>query len=189
MKTKWFNLSGLPSDLLSSPDPTTRRLKTDNVQTGFYEGRFFRTFCECDVPNGQTRFIKAAVPVNVILWGLRIVLHSSAIRTRTFVDATETAAFDTILPSLRKNNMTTCPIFVPQVVFSKDGIINTATGTIIDSNRIYAQAQPNRLATVGAVPFDERGAAPANYYFSLENIDGAASLIDISFVWEEKPCQ
>jgi hypothetical protein len=184
-----FSFSGLPSDLMSSDKTTTRRLKTDNVQTGFYEGRFFRTFCECDVPSGQSRFIKAFVPINVILWNLKITLHSSAIRTRTFINATETAAFNVILPSIRKNNMTACPVYVPQIIFSQGGTINTATGTIIDSNRIYAQAQPNRLATVGAVPFDERGAAPANYYFSLENIDGATALIDISFIWEEKPCQ
>lgn len=61
---------GLPDRLLSGT--LEQRLKTDNVQTGFYEGRFFRTFLEGSVPSGQTLTIRATLQDPVILWRLSL---------------------------------------------------------------------------------------------------------------------
>lgn len=174
---------GLPDRLLSGR--INQRLKTDTVQTGFYEGRFFRSFLEHDIANNGTLTIRAEVPVNVVLWKLLLFLHSASIRFESVAGGTASGTW-TAMPVIRKNNMTTCPNYEAETVLSFGGTV--FGGTIIDSNRAYAQSLPNRLVTVGEQQFEERGASPNNYFFRITNLDANIARINFNIIWEELPC-
>lgn len=173
-----------PSDLLTSEREGFRRLRVDVAQTGFFEGRECRTFLEYSIPSGQTRVIRATVPVNVILFGIGVTLDQSKIRITTKADGTGSGTWSP-MPVIRKNNMAVAPAYTPVVTIDSGG---THTGGLtIDVARLVSDAGGQRANTVGGMVADERGVAPGVYYFVIENIDGATATGVFSAFWEERP--
>lgn len=66
-----------PTGLLTSE--TNPRLRVDVGQTGFFEGREFRTFLEFSA----SQVIRVVVPINVILFNLSVSLTEGEVRVET----------------------------------------------------------------------------------------------------------
>lgn len=166
----------------SSQLSRTSRVKVDIAQTGFFEGREFRTFKEFATATTSTYNIKIAVPVNVILFEFQIQAEAGSARILTLVGATEGGSFSEVLPVRSTNLMTEAPVYSPQVVLTAGGTLSG--GTTIDVSRIKAASNSNFANTVGAEGGAERGVPPATYYWSLVLTDFIGV---IKARWEERP--
>ena len=173
------------SDRLSNFD----RVKVDVAQTGFFEGREFRTFKELNVATGSTYVVKAMVPINIILFGLELSLETGQARLATVVGGAEGGSFAEVLPLFGRNTMTVGVnrrlAYVPQVVLTAGG--THTGGTEIDVVRVKTGANANFSGSVGSEQADERGVGAATYYFRLV-ASGPDPLVGVFKArWEERP--
>lgn len=165
-----------------------RRLRVDVGQTGFFAGREFRTFTEINIAASTTFVVKAEVPINVILFGLKVVIESGQLRLATVAGGTAGGTFSGTLPIFARNNMTERPepFYTSQVVLTSGG--THTGGTEIDVFRLKVNANTNQASTVGAESGDERGVAAATYYFRLQNLSATDAVVGVfSARWEERP--
>lgn len=177
----------LPHDLYTSMTEGGRRLKTDVGQTSFFEGREARTFFEFNIPSNSSVTIKAVSPVNIILFSVGATVDSSGIRLITVAGGTETQPFNTTVPVLSKNNMTSrpTPFYVPQATLSTGGSITG--GVTIDIVRIVAANATAQQTSVGSESFSERGVNPGTYYWVIENLSNGNATGVFRAFWEERP--
>lgn len=173
-----------PADLLTSAREGTRRLRVDLGQTGFFEGREFRTFYEYSVPSGQSVYLRATVPLNIILFSTSLTLDAGKIRMSLSAGGTEAGTW-TPVAVFPKNTMTDRPAYTGQVQIESGGA--HSGGTLLDVVRLLSETAGNRASTVGGQVADERGVGPGVYYYRLENIDGQTATGVFSAFWEERP--
>lgn len=177
----------LPTDIYTSTKEGFRRVRIDIGQTGFFEGREFRTFKEFSIPTGQTYVVKVVVPINAILFSQGVELDAGSIRITNATGGTPGGTFSETLPVIGKNNMSTrpTPFYVPQIVFTAGG--THTGGFIFDVHRVVTSQASSQEFTVGAVTADERGIAAATYYVRYENIGIGTATGTFFFFWEERP--
>ena len=182
-----------PADLLTSAREGTRRLRVDLGRTGFFEGREFRTFYEYSVPSGRSVYLRATVPLNIILFSTSLTLDadktrvgSSASKMRMSLSAggTEGGTWSPVAV-FPKNTMTDRPTYTGQVQIESGG--THSGGTLLDVVRLLSETAGSRESTVGGQVSDERGVGPGVYYYRLENIDGQTATGVFSAFWEERP--
>lgn len=170
------------------------RLRVDMAQTGFFEGREFRTFKEFNVLNGTTYVIKAVVPLNIVLFGLELTLDDGFVRLSTAVGGTEGGTFSETLPVFGANNMSAGPdhrkarngsVYASQVTLTAGG--THTGGTELDVVRLKCAGATGQAASVGNMPDSERGVGANTYYFRLQNLGTSAALGTIKTRWEERP--
>lgn len=171
------------------------RLRVDVGQTGFFEGREFRTFKELNIAASAEYVIRAIVPINIILFAFETSLDAGWLRIGTYVGGTPGGTFSETLPILGKNNMTPGPehrknysgnVYTPQVTLAAGG--THTGGTELDVTRIKTSDNSNFATSVGSVPDDERGVAANTYYFRLLNLSATDAVTGTMKVrWEERP--
>lgn len=156
-----------------------RRLRVDVGQTGFFAGREFRTFFEFSAD----QVIKAVVPVDIILFGLEVILTAGLLRIETVVGGTEGGSFSNTLPIFPRNTMSERPqpFYTPQVVLTSGG--THTGGTVIDVLLNKTADVTNFSSSVGAENSDERGIGAGTYYLRLT---GTAAIGIIKARWEER---
>lgn len=165
-----------PSNMISGD-----RLRVDTGNSGFFQGREFRTFLEFTA----SQVIQVVVPVNSILYQLGVTLTQGEVRVETVAGGTPGGTFGTPLPIIPHNSMTErpTPIYNPQVTLAAGG--THTGGTILDVLHVKADSNSNRAFTVGDNNGDERGIAPATYYFRI-TVTGTTDAI-LRLWWEERP--
>lgn len=166
-----------------------QRLAVDVGQTGFFEGREFRTFYEIDFVASQKMIVKAECPVDFILQQLELTLDQGSVRMRTIVGASFTGEYNKTLPIIGKNSMTdrAKPYYVNQMTLQADEADGSLSGgTVIDIVRIVAANATAQQQSVGSVRLDERGIASGIYFIELEAIAGTPKGVFRGF-WEERP--
>lgn len=170
------------------------RLRVDQAQTSFFEGREFRTFYEISIPTTTEYVIRATVPLNIILYSLEAALDAGWIRVGTYVGGTPGGTFNTALPVLPTNTMTpgvdhrknySGNIYTPQVTLAGGG--THTGGTELDVLRVKTSDNSNFSSSVGTSPSDERGVGAGTYYFRLLNLDGTTATGVFRARWEERP--
>lgn len=177
----------LPTDLYTSTREGFRRVRIDMGQTGFFEGREFRTFKEFSIPTGETYVVKIVVPLNAILFSQGVELDAGSLRVTNVTGGTPGGTFSETLPIIGKNNMSTrpTPFYVPQVVFTAGG--THTGGFVFDIHRVVTSQASSQQFTVGSATADERGIAVATYYVRYENIGNGTATGTFFFFWEERP--
>lgn len=168
----------------SSKLSKTARVKVDIAQTGFFEGREFRTFKEFAAATTGTYCIKIIVPINVILFEFFIQTEAGACRALTQIGATEGGSFSETLPIISTNTLSDKPqpVYASQLSLTAGGTLTG--GTTIDVSRTKVADNSNFAASVGAEGGAERGVGPATYYWKLE-LTGFIGVIKAR--WEERP--
>lgn len=179
-----------PNDLLTSSKEGFRRLRVDPAQTGFFEGREFRTFYEFAIPSGQSVTLKFSSPVDFILFQQRLTVDAGGIRLTAITGATEATAFATPLPVIGKNRMAARRqhpggYYAAQATVSNGGTITG--GAIVESVRVVTSGATAQQATVGGQTSDERGLPAGSYYLKLENLSNGTATGVYSLFWEERP--
>ena len=84
-----YNINGFgPDDLLTGTKEGFRRIRVDQAQTGFFEGREFRTFAELDIPSGQSLVLRFTSLVDFILFAQNLSVDQGAIRLSAITGGT-----------------------------------------------------------------------------------------------------
>ena len=179
----------LPHDLYTSDNEGFRRLRVDVAQTGFFEGREFRTFLRLNIPTSGTIYVRAIVPINLILFSLDFIIVSGQLDSETRVGGTPSGTWSTALPIFNRNNMTEVPGgIVPTSVVQLHTGGSHSGGTVLDVNVVKASNDTPKGTSVGNQPGDERGIAANTYYFKLQNLDAGNPLVGVFKArWEERP--
>lgn len=175
-----------PLDLMTDAgDGQNRRLRVDPGQTGFFAGKEFRSFYEFDLSDGQTAYIKAVVPIDVILRGVSVNLLEGELRLSTYTGGTEAGTFATPVPTFGRNNMESRPepFYTRQVALTTGG--THSGGTLLDVLVDKTSDNANFSASVGASNEDERGIAPGTYYFHITATGTTRGVMKAR--WEERP--
>lgn len=177
----------LPRDLYTSDNEGFRRMRVDIGQTGFFEGREFRTFREFNIGAGTTLVLKVVVPINAILFEQGVEIDAGSIRIVNAAGGTEGGTFSETLPVIGKNNMSTrpTPFYTSQLVWTAGG--THTGGFIFDTHRAVAANATAQQTTVGNIVGDERGVAANTYYIRYENIGSGSATGTLWFFWEERP--
>lgn len=182
-----------PSDLLTSNREKYRRVRVDLAQTGFFEGREFRTFKELSIAAGATLVIRITVPVNTILQHVGLVLDAGSIKLRTVSGGTPAGSFSEALPILSKNNMSggafpapPLPLYSAQNLLESGGTALTG-GVDIDVLRLVVANASGQASSVGGNQDDARGVGPGTYYWVFNNFGNGTATGVFSSFWEERP--
>ena len=173
-------------DLLTDGgDGPSRRLRVDVAQTGFFAGREFRTFKEINLATSQAYYVKAVVPVNIILFANVISLTGGELKLYTSVGGTESGTFSETLPIFARNTMSErpTPVYTPQVVLTAGGIVTGETN--LDLVWVKAADNTNFSGNVGGSTGDERGVAANTYHFRLLSVSASTGVWNVW--WEERP--
>ena len=186
----------LPSDMMTSTKEDYRRLRVDQGQTGFYEGREFRTFFEFNIPSNNVQVFKFVSPVNFMLFEQSLSVDAGSVRLEAFINAVEVATFNTPLPIIGKNRMTTrpTPFYTAQVIATTHATpvalgsgITTTAATRTDLSRIVAANATAQQQSVSGGTQSERGLPAGTYHVRLHNFGNGAATGVYSLIWEERP--
>lgn len=188
-----FSTVDLPHDLYTSVSETYRRLRVDVAQTGFFEGREFRTFKELSIASGATLVMRIIVPVNTILQNVTLLLDAGSIKLRTVSGGTPTGTFAETLPIISKNTMTggvfpapPTPLYLAQNTITSGATALTG-GVDIDIIRLVVANASGQASSVGAAVDDSRGVGPGTYYWVFNNFGSGTATGVFSSFWEERP--
>lgn len=179
-----------PSDLLTSSAESFRRVRVDQAQTGFFEGREFRTFYEFSIASGASVTLKFSCQVDFILFAQSLAVDAGSIRLSAITGATESTPFNTARPVIGKNRMASRRqyhggYYASQAAIASGGAITG--GTVVEVVRVVAAGATAQQSTVGGQTADERGLPSGSYYLRLENISNGTATGVYSLFWEERP--
>lgn len=184
---------GTAEDMVTSDLAGYRRHRVDVGQTGFFEGREFRTFKELNIASGATLVMRIVVPVNTILQHVGLMLDAGSIRLRTYSGGTPVGTFTETLPIIPKNTMTggafpapPLPLYAAQNVITS-GATGLTGGVLIDALRTATANSSGHQSSVGGSQDDARGVGPGTYYWVFENLNNGAATGVFSSFWEERP--
>lgn len=182
-----YTRTDLSPDFYTSDMEGYRRVRVDTGQTGFFEGREFRTFFEVNIASGASAYIRVVSPVEFILFEQSLTLDAGAIRFRAYTGATEAGTYSTPLPVIGKNRMLErrTPYYVPQVALATGG--TASGGTVVELFRVVAANATAQQQTVLGAASTERGLPAGTYYLRLENIGNSAATGVYTLIWEERP--
>lgn len=185
-----------PSDLLSDGGfGASRRVRVDPGQTGFFAGRFFRSYLEFVMPTaGPERSFRFTSPIDFILWIQDLVITQGAIRYEVFVTPTTQPGPWTPLPIIGVNRMASrpAPFYTPQVTIDVSSTAGAFTGgTPLDLLMIRTASTNGQSSNVG-LDNTERGLPAGVYYGRISTLTGGLTVNDaaqgkIALQWEERP--
>lgn len=177
----FYTLPGLPSDLMTSNNVSTRRLRVEPGQTGFFEGREFQTFKEFSIASQATITLKAVSLVPVILQRFEIDVFTNSVRVEWLAGGTETAAFTDSLPVFRTNTIEAFD-YQTQITMQTNGTVTG--GTLLDVLEIGAGQKGVSAINVMESPL---GFAPGTWYIKIQNLVNQTARGVFKARWEEKP--
>lgn len=182
-----FEMVDLPPDIYTSTTEGFRRLRVDTGQTGFFEGREFRTFWEVNLPAGSSRYFKFTSPVDFILTEQSLALDSGSARFTAITGAIDSGTYNVPLPIIGKNRMASrkAPYYNPQVTILTGG--SATGGTIVELFRVVAANATAQQQTVLGANSTERGLPAGTYHLRIENIGSGAATGVYTLIWEERP--
>lgn len=185
--TAWPPLS-LMTD--SGTGPSTR-LRVDPGQTGFFAGRFFRSYIEALIPvAGPSVQFRFTSPVDFILWSQVMELTQGALELRIYTGATSTGAW-TQRPVIGVNRMAERPQppYSAQATLETGG--NFTGGTEVDLIKVRTSSANNSAQNVGLTS-SERGLPAGVFHGRFATLAGGLTVNDAaqllySLQWEERP--
>jgi hypothetical protein len=166
-----------PKSLLTE---SKSRLLVEPGQSGFFEGRYFRTFQKLEVPSGQSRTIRATVPNDIILFETSFSTENATIEVQLRVGGTVVGPWIP-MPVLRKNTTARSPVLTNQVTLDYDGA--HTGGAVIDLIRIPAENKSSNVSGDSSA----RGVGPGVYYYSISNQGNQTATVVFNGFWEELP--
>lgn len=186
-----YSTTNLPRDVWTSSSEGFRRLRVDPGQTGFFEGRFFRSYIEALIPkNGPSVQFRFTSPIDFILWSQVLEITQGGLELRVFTGATSTGTW-TQRPVIGVNRMNQrrSPFYSAQATVETGG--NFTGGTEIDLIKLRASSANNSASNVG-LGYSERGLPAGTYHGRFQTLTGGLTVNDAaqmiySLLWEERP--
>lgn len=191
----YSQLFNVTSDLGSGFD----RIRVDVGQTGFFEGREFRSYFEFStdvspstaIAVGASRTFKFTSPVDFILQSQILEVDKGGVSVRTYINATDGGGWSTV-PIISKNRSPerrefNTGYYVGQATFSTGGTFTG--GTEVDVLRARTASQTVSAANVGTSQDDERYLPAGSYFIRVAPLTGVNDTSEgiYSISWEERP--
>lgn len=189
----YSQILNVTSDLGSGYD----RLRVDVGQTGFFEGRSFRTYFEFSASAGTalavgaTRNFRFVAPVDFILQSQILEVDAGGMRVQAFINGVDGGGW-TSVPVIAKNRSPQRRVFptgyyVGQITIDTGGTFTG--GTQVDVLRARSSSQTVAAVNVGAIQDAERFLPAGTYYIRIQPLSGVndASQGVYSISWEERP--
>lgn len=178
----------LVTDNLVGP---SARLRVDPGQTGFFAGRFFRSYFEAIIPTaGPAVQFRFTSPIDFILWSQLLELTQGAVELRVYSGATSSGSW-AARPIIGVNRMDQRPFpyYEPQCTFETGGTFSG--GTEVDLLKLRSAAANNSASNVGG-EFSERGLPAGTYHGRIQTLTGGVTVNDAaqliySLIFEERP--
>lgn len=184
------------SDLLTDGGfGQSRRLRVDPGQTGFFAGKFFRSYFEFLMPvAGPERSFRFTSPIDFILWIQDLVITQGAVRYEVFTGPTTAPGPWAPLPVIGVNRMASrpSPLYAAQVTVDSSVTAGAFTGgTPVDLLMIRTASTNGQSSNVG-LDNSERGLPAGVYYGRISTLTGGLTVNDsaqgkIALQWEERP--
>jgi len=186
-----------PSDLLSDGGfGSSRRVRVDPGQTGFFAGKFFRSYLESVIPvAGQPVSMRFTSPIDFILWSQSLTLTQGALRMEVFTGAVTPSGTWTAAPAgvIGVNRMAQrpAPNYAAQVTIETGG--SFTGGTPVDMMFVRcATNQGNSSSQNAGGETNERGLPAGTYYLRFSTLTGGVTPVDAAQMiytleWEERP--
>lgn len=181
----------VPVRLLTDGGGVSQRLRVDPGQTGFFAGRFFRSYVEAVIPvAGPPVSFRFTSPLDFILWVQELTLTQGALRLEIFTGATPAGTW-TQLPVIGVNRMAQRPqpYYTAQCTVETGG--SFTGGTSVDLVLVRTSSANNSAQNVGDNT-TERGLPAGVYFGRFSTLTGGLTVNDAaqmvySIVWEERP--
>jgi hypothetical protein len=170
---------------MTDSDGAYARMRVDVGQTGFFAGREFRTFYEYSIPTGTTRVIRVVAPINTIVQMFQFELELAELRVELRTGGTASDTWETSLPIIAANTMTSASGYAPQVTMQTGG--THTGGTVLDLYKLYSGANANKASGEHITDASPQGFAATTFYISMQNTDGATATGIFRTRWEERP--
>lgn len=170
------------TSLLCTPFSAYNRLKVQQGDYAFDDGRVWRAFYKFSIPTGTSAYLKVVVDAPIHLRKIHLNLISSEILLSTIAGGAEGTAFTVPVPALNRNNIPDTPVHLPDITMTAGG--TQSGGLVID--QIWGKSGNNANFSMGISADDEdkRGIAAGTYFYRLENTDGATANGILSAGWE-----
>lgn len=188
----YAQLMNVTSDLGSGFD----RQRVDVGQTGFFEGREFRSYFEfsadagTSLAVGATRSFRFVIPVDFILQAQTIEVDKGGVRIRAFINATDGGSWTTV-PVISKNRSPARRVFpsgyyVGQATFFTGG--SFTGGTEVDVLRARTASQTVASSNVSAAQDATRYLPAGTYFLIMQPLAGVNDTSEgiYSLSWEER---
>jgi hypothetical protein len=181
-----------PSDILTDGGfGQNRRLRVDPGQTGFFAGKFFRSYIESVIPvAGPSVQFRFTSPIDFILWSQVMELTQGALELRVYTGATSSGSW-VARPIIGVNRMVERPQppYASQITLETGG--NFTGGTEVDLLKLRTAAA-NNSAQSANIQASERGLPAGVYHGRFQTLTGGLTVNDAaqllySLLWEERP--
>jgi len=171
-------ISGIP---ITVADRNIGRVPVDVASTGFFAGQEIRFFYEFNIPNTESRWIRAVLPVNSTLKYQRMTVDNGALRFRAWRDSTDNGPWSTpASPTSGVFNRN--PVAATEYGYTIQSTIEVGgngaagvDGTVSEIARVRSAGATAQQSTVGETITSERGVAAGTYFIQLENIAGSGA--------------
>lgn len=181
--------TGLPADMLTSDREKFRRVRVDVAQTGFFEGREFRTFVRFDLGSGSVLRMRFSCPVPFVIFDESITILTGEVDSTAYRDATNVGGTWTAAPVIGRNIMPTRP--QPGGAYYQAQALLETGGTFTPGDEVGPPIlikTSNATAQQTSVPAGnsrERGLAAGTYYIALTAVSASKGCYYLD--WEERP--
>lgn len=185
-----------PFDLLTDGGTgPARRLRVDPGQTGFFAGRFFRSYIEAVIDKGGLTplYARFTSPIDFILWSQVLTLTQGAIRFQAFTGVTFSGAW-TQRPVIGVNRMAERPLYdgsyyAPQCTLETGG--SFTGGTEVDLLMVRTASTNGQASNTGQTQ-SERGLPAGQFGLKFSILTGGLAVNDnaqmlYALEWEERP--
>lgn len=174
--------SDVPVELITGTGEDARpRVRVDSSQTGFWEGRMFRTYFEFNIASGQSNWLRFVCPGDVVVHARPIIVAAGNLRFALSTGGTPSGSW-TAYTSFPLNSMGNRPepLYTQQVQVSIGGAVTGQT----ERDVVILETGNNNAASAQHVSA-ETGQGAGTYYVELRNT-GATNVRGVySVIWEE----
>lgn len=180
--------NGVPSTVnLTYPDAQVGRTPVDVGSTGFFAGQELRFFYEFNIPNGESRWVRATLPVNSTLKAQAGQVDQGFLRFRAWRGATDNGPWSAPASPTsgvfnRNQVAATRMNYTIQSTFEigGDGAADE-DGEVSEIARIKTANATGQIATVGQTITSERGIPAGTYYLQLENLAASGATTGVYY--------
>jgi len=174
-----------PVKLMTDGNGDYARLRVDVGQTGFFAGREARTFYQFEIASGATQVIKVVSQSDTIVQSFGVELDLAEIRVELVVGGTEGGTFNTPLPILKTNTMSTASDYTPTVTMNRGG--THTGGTVVDLLTAISGSNAQKAVSQSTAEEYPQGFSAGTFYIRLTNTDGNIAKGIFRARWEERP--
>lgn len=192
--TESTNAEAIPPRLLTDRQGPSQRLRVDPGQTGFFAGRFFRTYTEFVMPTaGPERSWRFTSPIDFILWSQVVTITQGAIRYEVFLNPATAPGPWATNPVVGVNRMAERPqpYYTPLITMDTSSTAGAFTGgTPVDLLMLRTASQNGQASNIGTNQ-SERGLPAGVYYLRATTLTGGITVNDaaqgtLALEWEER---